>query len=334
MTNDHGLPAKIAIGGPGRSGTSLLVKILDAAGMKTPGIDSEFAEVNAGLESRIGISSPFDVDKDPFFYEYAAGLSDQAWSEYRALVIPIRSLRDASISRSKNERVSRIIDNPGLDHWTWDTWGTVPGGAVSRTNASGIGHVLSTGLWTLLEVASTKKVPIVILNFPTFARDFDYLWDQLGSHLPERITRDVLHDAWKKTVEPKLAREFTSKDAGPGIDEMRGMVADLAGRISTLKQQHSESTLSLGQRAEQVGELETMLAQVKAELVETQERLARTTSIADTNASFAELLSSNDRRISEINQRLEHLFVVVERTSQPFPRKLARFIRNLFSRRT
>jgi hypothetical protein len=334
MTNDLGLPAKIAIGGPGRSGTSLLVKILDAAGMKTPGIDTEIEEVNAGRESRIGSASSFDVDKDPWLYQYAAGLPDEVWAEYRALVIPIRNLRDASVSRSKNERVSRIMDNPELDHWEWDTWGAVPGGAVSRTGAIDIGHVLSEGLWTLLEVASTKNVPIVVLNFPTFARDFDYLWDQLGSHLPERITRNVLHDAWKKTVEPTLAREFTSNDRGPGIDEMRGMVADLAGRISGLKQQHAESTLSLGQRAEQVGELETMLAQVKAELVETQERLARTKSIADTNASFAEFLSSNDRRISEINQRLDHLFVVVERSTQPFPRKLARFIQNTFSRRT
>jgi len=327
MTNDLGLPAKIAIGGPGRSGTSLLVKILDAAGMKTPGIDTEIEEVNAGRESRIGSASSFDVDKDPWLYQYAAGLPDEVWAEYRALVIPIRNLRDASVSRSKNERVSRIMDNPELDHWEWDTWGAVPGGAVSRTGAIDIGHVLSEGLWTLLEVASTKNVPIVVLNFPTFARDFDYLWDQLGSHLPERITRNVLHDAWKKTVEPTLAREFTSNDLGPGIDEMRGMVADLAGRISDLKQQHAESASSLEQRSEQVGELERMLA-------ETQAELAGLKTATGMDPSLAELLSSNDRRISEINQRLEHLFVVVERASQPFPRKLARFIRNLFSRRT
>lgn len=303
------------------------MKILDAAGMKTPGIDTEFTEVNAGLESRIGAASPFDVDKDPFLYEYAASLSDQAWAEYRALVIPIRDLRDASISRSKNERVSRIMENPELDHWTWDTWGTVPGGAVSRTSASGIGHVLSTGLWTLLEVASTKKVPIVILNFPTFARDFDYLWDQLGPHLPDHINRDVLHDAWKSTVQPKLAREFAATDDGPDIDEMRGMVADLAGRISTLSQQHAESTSSLGQRSEQVSELEKLLA-------ETREDLLRTKNAAETNASLHEFITHNEQQISEINQRLEHLFVVVERSSQPFPRKLARFIRNTFSRRT
>jgi hypothetical protein len=233
------------------------------------------------------------------------------------------------------------MENPEFDHWMWDTGGTVPGGAVSRTNASGIGQVLSTGLWTVLEVATAKSVPIVLLNFPRFARDFDYLWAQLGSHLPEHINRDVLHDAWKSAVQPKLVREFESNDKGPSIDEMRGMVADLARQISSLKHQNSESTLSVDQRSEHVRELERMLAETnvalaetKAELAATQHDLEQAKTSADANTSLAEFMVHNDQRISEINQRLEHLRVVVERSSQPFARKLARFIRNWFTRRT
>ncbi len=292
----------------------MLVKILNAAGLSTPGSETEYDEVNAGRESRIGIGSPFDVDKDPWLYEYAESLSDEAWSEYRALIIPIRSLRDASISRSKNERVSRLVDNPELDHWNWDTWGRVPGGAISATNAREIGGVLSTGLWTLIEVATAKKIPIVLLNFPEFARDVDYLWSQLSPHLPARITRDTFIDAWKGTVRADLAREYPSDDGGPDIVELRAMVSDLAGRISALKKQHAASTSSLGERDRQVEELGRILAETRMELARTQ--------------NVAEISESLSQSIAEVNERIEHLFVVVERSSQPLFRKIARFIRN------
>jgi hypothetical protein len=315
MTNAHASPTKIAIAGPGRSGTSLLVKILNAAGLNTPGSETEYDEVNAGRESRIGIGSPFDVDKDPWLYAYAESLSDEAWSEYRALIIPIRNLRDASISRSKNERVSRLVENPELDHWNWDTWGRVPGGAISATNAREIGAVLSTGLWTLIEVATAKKIPIVLLNFPEFARDADYLWSQLSPHLPASVTRDAFIDAWKATVRADLAREFGSDDGGPDIVELRAMVTDLASRLSTLKNQHTESSRSLGERDWQVEELGRILAETRTELARTQDAV------------------EVDRRIAEISERIEHLFVVVERSSQPLFRKFARFVRNKFSAR-
>jgi hypothetical protein len=326
MTNAQGSPTKIAIAGPGRSGTSLLVKILNAAGLNTPGSETEHDEVNAGRESRIGIGSPFDVDKDPWLFAYAESLSDEAWSEYRALIIPIRNLHDASISRSKNERVARLVGNPELDDWNWDTWGGAPGGAVGVMNAREIGGVLSTGLWTLIEVATAKKIPIVLLNFPAFARDVDYLWSQLGPHLPASITRDAFADAWKTTVRPDLVREFPSDVGGPDIVELRAMVTDLASRISTLKKQQAASAKSLGDRDRQVEELGRILT-------ETQAELSRSQSVHEMTPSLSIFIAENDRRIAEISERIEHLFVVVERASQPLFRKIARFVRNRFAKR-
>jgi hypothetical protein len=340
MTEAQGSPTKIAIAGPGRSGTSLLVKILNAAGLNTPGSETEYDEINAGRESRIGIGSPFDVDKDPWLYAYAESLSDDAWSEYRALVIPIRNLRDASVSRSKNERVSRLVDDPELDHWQWDTWGRTPGGAISRTNASEIGNVLSTGLWALIEVATAKQIPIVLLNFPAFARDPDYLWSQLSPYLPEGITRDAFVDAWKVTVRPDLAREFPSEIGGPDIVELRAMVSDLSSRIAKLKKQNAESTSSLRERDWQVDELGRILAETRAELARTQSfaemSASLSNSIAENNRLIAhvdELAAESNHRIAETNERIDHMFAVVERSSQPLFRKIARFLRNRFDRR-
>ena len=60
---------KIAIAGPGRSGTTLLVQIFKEVGFTTPP-----GEINedacAGLETKIGENSPYEVDKDPWCYEY------------------------------------------------------------------------------------------------------------------------------------------------------------------------------------------------------------------------------------------------------------------------
>ena len=330
MTRAPKLPSKIAIAGPGRSGTTLLVKILNAAGLSAPGSDTEFDEVNAGLESRIGVGSPFDVDKDPWLFAYAENLSDEAWSEYRVLVIPIRNLTDASISRSTNERVSRIVENPQHDHWKWDYWGRVPGGAVSATSAREIGNVLSTGLWTLISVATTKKMPIVLLNFPEFARDADYLWTQLGPHLPEHITREVLLDAWNRTVRPELAREYAKADGGPDAVELQEVIEGLARRISLLTVEHAEATTALGERVSQVNELTKVLAETEGELANARGD-RRIEEVKDGVASLSEVVAQSDRRIAEINQRLDHLFVVVERSSQPFLQKLVRFIRNRFS---
>ena len=333
MTNAHGSPTKIAIAGPGRSGTSLLVKILNAAGLNTPGSETEYDEVNAGRESRIGADSPFDVDKDPWLFAYAESLSDEAWSEYRALIIPIRNLHDASISRSKNERVTRLVDNPDLDEWNWDTWGGVPGGAIGTMNAREISSVLSSGLWTLIEVATAKKIPIVLLNFPAFARDADYLWTQLGPYLPTSVTRDAFIDAWKATVRPDLAREFPSDVGGPDIVELRAMVSDLASRISMLKNQQAESAQSLAERDRQVEELGRILAETQAELVRSQGIHELTASLSNFVAENDRRTAENDRRIAEISERIEHLFVVVERASQPLFRKIARFVRNRFGKR-
>jgi hypothetical protein len=49
--------------------------------------------------------------------------------------------------------------------------------------------------------------------------------------------------------------------------------------------------------------------------------LARTQNVAEMSASLSQ-------SIAEMNERIEHLFVVVERSSQPLFRKFARFIRN------
>jgi len=118
------------------------------------------------------------------------------------------------------------------------------------------------------------------------------------------------------------------------------MVTDLASRISALKNQQAESAQSLAERDRQVEELGRILAETQAELVRSQgvHELAASLSIfiAENDRSTAETdrrIAETDRRIAEISERIEHLFVAVERASQPLFRKIARFVRNRFGKR-
>ena len=214
---------KIAIAGPGRSGTSFLVRLLNAWGFVTPDVDNDWNETaQAGLEYRLGRNSPFDVDKDPFAFNYLHQLTDDELAQYSVLVVPIREIRHAAMSRSVQQRFSTMTAGD-LDLWAWDTYGTVAGGAVFDTSVSGIQEVLREGLWRLLEVASKRGIPIVILNFPRIVSDFDYLWSQLAPFVGERTTEVEARAAWQAIAKVDKVR-ITDAPVSMETDELQALV--------------------------------------------------------------------------------------------------------------
>jgi hypothetical protein len=197
---------KIAIAGPGRSGTSLLTKILGAWGFVIPPEDGNWHDdAAAGMESRIGSDSGYEVDKDPWAFEYLDRIEPEKLSHYAALLVPIRNRYDATMSRSVQERMARAT-NLESDHWTWNTWGSVPGGAVVRTDVTAISSTLALGLWDLLDKASSAELPLVFLNFPRFASDFDYLWRNLSPLVGTRLTAQAARAGWEEVVDATLIR--------------------------------------------------------------------------------------------------------------------------------
>ncbi len=92
---------KIAISGPGRSGTSLLVRLFEAWGMHTVGTAGRWSsQAQAGLESPITGVSPFEVDKDPMAFEYLHQFTEEELAAYDLLIVPIRRWEDVAVSRS------------------------------------------------------------------------------------------------------------------------------------------------------------------------------------------------------------------------------------------
>lgn len=213
---------KIAIAGPGRSGTSLLVQLFYAWGFSAPN-QPLYLPANAGLEARIGSGSPYEVHKDPWAFEYTHNLDPGSLSSYEAFIIPIRSPKAAVTSRLVQERfhrATRLIE----DQWSWDSWGSVPGGAVSPTTASAVEATLAIGLWNLLEVLTAQGQRVILLNFPRFGQDFDYLWSMVGDLVRSRCSQAEAYQAWMATVDEDLITRGAKSEADEGVAELHGLI--------------------------------------------------------------------------------------------------------------
>ena len=135
---------KIAIAGPGRSGTTFLTQFFKELSFVVPAGEIH-KDARAGLESRISADSPYEVDKDLWCHEYVDRIPVANLQKYKFFLIPIRNLDDAAMSRSVQERVFRAT-SVADDTWKWNCFGNVPGGAVSDTSIKGIRLTLLKGL--------------------------------------------------------------------------------------------------------------------------------------------------------------------------------------------
>lgn len=234
MFSDQGAKiSKIAIAGPGRSGTTVLVQLFDAWGFRTASGESEYhPHVNAGLESRIGESNDYEVSKDPWFYEYVNRLSDAELADYDLLIVPIRNRADSALSRVVQERLNRLRSNDS-DYWKWDSGGLNTAGAVYRTDIDGVSKALAYGLWDLIERATNRGMRVVFLNFPKFIYDFDYLWSVLGGTLVQRIDRESAKLAWHGVVDRSKVHFNSGVESSPDLNirELESLVEQLGREI-------------------------------------------------------------------------------------------------------
>jgi len=230
---------KIAIAGPGRSGTSFLTNLLGAWGLDIPPETGNWHhEAQAGLESRIGFGSVYEVDKDPWLFEYISRLDKDQLDQYDAFIIPIRSQADAVISRTIQERYFRSLNAEG-DHWLWNSRGTTPGGSISDVSVAGVSRTLEAGLWVVLEKLAAEGIQPIILNFPRIVIDFDYLWKNIGPILSSRISESDARASFEATTDSSKVRVESLTEKLPGINraELTGIIELQRGRIQKLEHQ-------------------------------------------------------------------------------------------------
>ena len=251
------LRVRIAIAGPGRSGSSLLVLLFHEWGFSTPPPDDHWFETaQAGLESRIDAHSPYEIDKDPWAYQYLGELPAGVLETYDAFIVPIRDRADASLSRIVQERLHRARISES-DSWRRDASGSVPGGAIYQTSQEAISATLEAGLWDLLEIVTRSGIQPIVLHFPRFAEDFDYLWLQISALVSSRIDEDSARTVWNQVVDPHKIRLRSTNDAST-LKE-RELQALVEGLHQDLHSQQVTLDQAVAQRDEALRELDAAL---------------------------------------------------------------------------
>jgi hypothetical protein len=210
----------LLIAGTGRTGTSFLVRFLAEAGLDThlgrPGKIEWDEAAQAGLEdlplSTLGTELPF-VLKQPWSYQMIEDILADPVIELQAAIIPMRNLLDAASSRAVVELRAMHETAPWMTELrrSWNHWGTTPGGIVYSLDPVDQSRLLAAGFHHLVEQLVQADVPIVLLAFPRFAEDADYLYTKLRPILPEEVTREMAlaahlrsADATKIRIEDEL----------------------------------------------------------------------------------------------------------------------------------
>jgi hypothetical protein len=232
----------LLIAGTGRSGTSLLVKLLTACGLETDlsrNSVSHFwdSDANAGLET-IPVSDgdhPYVV-KSPWSYQFIDQLLEDEHILLDAVLIPIRNIAESAASRIIVEMQHIHKQNPDLDALssTLCNWGAVPGGVTYSLEPIDQARILGLSLHVLIERLMDHNIPIHFMKFPRFVRDIDYLHSCLSPILPTSIGRDAFHAIAGNIIEPGKVRVEAERRIVSELGKVAGEPADWRATLPTL----------------------------------------------------------------------------------------------------
>jgi hypothetical protein len=292
------------IAGTGRAGTSFLVRYLNELGLDThlgrhaaaSGWDEN---ANAGLEDAPFLGTSTDlpyVVKFPYLYACIDELIASGTFRPDAVIIPIRDLAEAAISRSVVER--RAVHQSAV--WmserdsSWEQWAHVPGGIIYSLNPIDQGRLLAVGFHHLVQRLVAADIPIVFIAFPRLIEDGRYLFNKLRPLLPPTANEtsacaahERLADTAKVRVGPELT--VTERVAQPHtanvmsypshaaldaialrreLRRLRRQISEMHNQVARSAEQFSQERLAAGEEMQRqldtVGKMEAALAEATA----------------------------------------------------------------------
>jgi hypothetical protein len=233
-TADEHCRHHLLIAGTGRAGTSALVKYLAALGLETHlakrGNPDWNVSAEAGLEDLPAFAATDDlpyVIKSPWSHQMITQVLANPGIKLDAVLVPIRDLLEAATSRSVVQLQAVHQGAPWMTQMTtWEQWGETPGGAIYSLDPVDQARLLAVGFHRLLQQAASAEIPIVLLSFPRFAVDPDYLFRQLSSVLPVDVSVARAQEAHAATFRPAKIRVV--REVAPGMRQARsaGEAAD------------------------------------------------------------------------------------------------------------
>lgn len=216
----------LLIAGTGRAGTSFLVRYLTALGLDTTlsrGGDGAFWDdrANAGLEDLL-LPDPSQlpyVVKSPWTFAFIDEVIHCGKIHLDAAILPMRDMVEAAASRSTVEMQAMHRSLPWMTQMenSWEEFAHTPGGVVYSLNPLDQARILAVGFHKLLEQLVKADVPVVLLSFPRFVEDADYLFEKLAPVLGVRVSREASQQAHAAVAEPGMVR--VGRELQPGSED-------------------------------------------------------------------------------------------------------------------
>lgn len=196
----------ILIGGPGRSGTTLLVQYFSALGFDTGfSLPQALRRVddlsNAGLEHSLERGNLPYVAKSPYFGAKLGRRLDRGDLSVSACVMPVRDLFAAAESR---RRVSSTAEAATGDP---RHPGGLTFGAVDKPRRQE--QRIAVQQYKLVHTLARHQIPLYLVPFPEFATGERDVFDSLRVLLePHGVTAEESGAALQRVVDPSRIHDF------------------------------------------------------------------------------------------------------------------------------
>jgi hypothetical protein len=220
----------LLIAGTGRAGTSALVQYLNGVGLETHlsranGASDWHDQAQAGYEDLPLYTDerrPPYVIKWPWAYQVVDQILNDPHIKLDAVLVPMRDLVDAAASRSIMQLQAMHQTAPWLSEieTPWEHWGTAEGGVIFSVNPVDQARLLAVGFHQLLWRLTHADVPVVLISFPRFLTDSDYLFAKIRNLLPADVSEAQARDVHAAVFDPEKARTDRELDGsfGPTLE--------------------------------------------------------------------------------------------------------------------
>ena len=239
MENRHAV-----IAGSGRSGTTFLIEFLAECGVPTHPLEElgYYPEARAGCEQSLLDANAGYLIKDPWFFDYIDQIDLQ---EVRldAVIIPVRDIRAAAISRVIQERSSRYANNRLNPLRTM--FGDTPAGVLNPIDVAEQEKHLAVSQSRLFSWCLGNDLPVFMLQYPRLVNDGEYLVSILWPWLQNFTTKDKALRAFKQLAMPNLTIDELSNvnTHDPETMNLKIEVEALTRALETLRQRSEQTVI-------------------------------------------------------------------------------------------